>query len=245
MNTTQSPIVLVPGFWLGAWAWDEVAAALRDDGHEVTALTLPGLESTDADRSSAHVRRPCRRDLRRGDGSGPSGRARRAQCRPGSPATPRSDRIPQSIAAMVYVDSAPGEGRPGSRVRRRREAPGVGGGRRGGEPRRAQPRAAGDVPAAGRPGTRWNPSAKAPSLRTTRAGTSRARSSARVSPPSSTRTLPKEGYSFLAGLPRAERRDLGRPADEPLADAVASAGARRDHRRRREGRAHGLTTLRV
>ena len=45
-------IVLVPGFWLGAWAWDEVAAALRADGHDVTALTLPGLESADADRSS-------------------------------------------------------------------------------------------------------------------------------------------------------------------------------------------------
>ena len=47
-----APIVLVPGFWLGAWAWDEVAAALRAEGHEVTALTLPGLESADADRSS-------------------------------------------------------------------------------------------------------------------------------------------------------------------------------------------------
>ena len=44
---TAAPIVLVPGFWLGAWAWDEVAAALRADGHDVTALTLPGLESAD------------------------------------------------------------------------------------------------------------------------------------------------------------------------------------------------------
>ena len=50
MDTT--PIILVPGFWLGAWAWDEVAEALRADGHDVTALTLPGLESADADRSS-------------------------------------------------------------------------------------------------------------------------------------------------------------------------------------------------
>src|SRR2546427_11863832 len=49
---TAAPIVLVPGFWLGAWAWDEVAAALRADGHDVTAVTLPGLESVDADRSS-------------------------------------------------------------------------------------------------------------------------------------------------------------------------------------------------
>ena len=47
----STPIILVPGFWLGAWAWDEVAAALRADGHEVTALTLPGQESEDADRS--------------------------------------------------------------------------------------------------------------------------------------------------------------------------------------------------
>ena len=51
MRGTSAPIVLVPGYWLGAWAWDEVAAALRADGHEVTALTLPGLESVDTDRS--------------------------------------------------------------------------------------------------------------------------------------------------------------------------------------------------
>src|SRR5919112_1584953 len=50
-RNTSAPIILVPGFWLGAWAWDEVAALLRDDGHDVTALTLPGLESADADRS--------------------------------------------------------------------------------------------------------------------------------------------------------------------------------------------------
>ncbi|MDT4986675.1 MAG: hypothetical protein QOI74_769, partial [Micromonosporaceae bacterium] len=49
---TTAPIVLVPGFWLGAWAWDEVVAALRADGHSVTAVTLPGLESVDTDRSA-------------------------------------------------------------------------------------------------------------------------------------------------------------------------------------------------
>ncbi|MDQ3218518.1 MAG: alpha/beta hydrolase, partial [Actinomycetota bacterium] len=49
---TTAPIVLVPGFWLGAWAWDEVAVALRVDGHDVTAVTLPGLESAVADRSA-------------------------------------------------------------------------------------------------------------------------------------------------------------------------------------------------
>ena len=47
MPDTSAPIILVPGFWLGAWAWDEVADILRADGHEVTALTLPGLESAE------------------------------------------------------------------------------------------------------------------------------------------------------------------------------------------------------
>lgn len=37
-------IVLVPGFWLGQWAWDEVAPSLRGQGLDVVALTLPGLE---------------------------------------------------------------------------------------------------------------------------------------------------------------------------------------------------------
>ena len=35
--------VLVPGAWLGGWAWDEVAAALRADGHGVYPVTLSGV----------------------------------------------------------------------------------------------------------------------------------------------------------------------------------------------------------
>src|SRR5918992_6029586 len=106
---TTTPIVLVPGFWLGAWAWDEVAAALRADGHDVTALTLPGLESLDADRSSItledHVQAICE--------------AVRAAGAPvvlavhsgtGFPGYAASDRVPERIAATVYVDSAPGIG---------------------------------------------------------------------------------------------------------------------------------------
>jgi pimeloyl-ACP methyl ester carboxylesterase len=45
---SAAPIVLVPGFWLGVWAWDEVVDALRADGHDVIAFTLSGLESPDA-----------------------------------------------------------------------------------------------------------------------------------------------------------------------------------------------------
>ncbi|QNE17537.1 alpha/beta hydrolase [Kribbella qitaiheensis] len=42
--------VLVPGAWLGAWAWDEVAEALRAEGHRAYQVTLSGLaERADAD----------------------------------------------------------------------------------------------------------------------------------------------------------------------------------------------------
>jgi pimeloyl-ACP methyl ester carboxylesterase len=44
-------IILIPGFWLDGDSWSEVAAPLRDAGHTVHALTLPGLESRTADRS--------------------------------------------------------------------------------------------------------------------------------------------------------------------------------------------------
>jgi pimeloyl-ACP methyl ester carboxylesterase len=104
---TTTPIVLVPGFWLGAWAWDEVAEALRADGHVVTAITLPGLESADADRSSItlsdHVDAIC--DAVTAAGSPVVLAVHSATGFSGYIA---SDRIPERIAAMVYVDSAPG-----------------------------------------------------------------------------------------------------------------------------------------
>ncbi|WP_338784873.1 alpha/beta fold hydrolase [Streptomyces sp. DG1A-41] len=39
----MTDFVLVAGSWLGAWAWDEVAAELRGAGHDVHPLTLSGL----------------------------------------------------------------------------------------------------------------------------------------------------------------------------------------------------------
>jgi pimeloyl-ACP methyl ester carboxylesterase len=49
-------IILIPGFWLDGASWDEVAAPLRSAGHTVYALTLPGLESREADRSGIGLR---------------------------------------------------------------------------------------------------------------------------------------------------------------------------------------------
>jgi pimeloyl-ACP methyl ester carboxylesterase len=106
----STPIVLVPGFWLGAWAWDDVVSALHADGHDdVTALTLPGLESADADRSSITL----------GDHVDAITDAVKAAEKPvvlavhsgaGFPGYAASDRVPELIAAMVYVDTGPGVG---------------------------------------------------------------------------------------------------------------------------------------
>jgi len=38
-------IILIPGFWLDASSWDEGAPGLRQAGHRVQALTLPGMDS--------------------------------------------------------------------------------------------------------------------------------------------------------------------------------------------------------
>ena len=107
MKTT--PIVLVPGFWLGAWAWDEVADSLRENGYEVTALTLPGLESADTDRSSItladHVDAICEAVTAAGP---PVVLAVHSGA--GAPGYAASDRIPEQIAAMVYVDTGPAKG---------------------------------------------------------------------------------------------------------------------------------------
>lgn len=44
-------IILVPGLWLHGSSWDAVTPALERAGHRVRALTLPGMEGKDADRS--------------------------------------------------------------------------------------------------------------------------------------------------------------------------------------------------
>ena len=108
MRVSSAPIILVPGFWLGAWAWDEVAATLRSAGHDVTTLTLPGLESADADRSAIHF----------ADHVDAIVSALEAAVAPavlvvhsasGFSGYAASDRVSERIAAMVYVDTAPGK----------------------------------------------------------------------------------------------------------------------------------------
>ena len=44
-------IILVPGFWLNASAWDAVTPPIVAAGHTVHPVTLPGMASVDDDRS--------------------------------------------------------------------------------------------------------------------------------------------------------------------------------------------------
>ncbi|MFE6970515.1 alpha/beta fold hydrolase [Isoptericola sp. NPDC057653] len=48
-------IILVPGFWLNASAWDGVVPVLERAGHTAHPVTLPGLGSKDADRAGIHL----------------------------------------------------------------------------------------------------------------------------------------------------------------------------------------------
>lgn len=102
-------IVLVPGFWLGAWAWDEVASLLRNEGFDVEAMTLPGLESLDVDRSTVtltdHVEAICSVI-----GSKPDPVVLVVHSGSGFPGYAVTDRMPDRIAAAVYVDTGPGVG---------------------------------------------------------------------------------------------------------------------------------------
>ncbi|HEV8251179.1 MAG TPA: hypothetical protein VGQ15_14515 [Gaiellaceae bacterium] len=60
---TFAPIVLVPGFWLGAWAWDEVVSVLRD-GHEVVYVDSgPATGTLDPDFAAAEKPLPSPEEL--------------------------------------------------------------------------------------------------------------------------------------------------------------------------------------
>jgi pimeloyl-ACP methyl ester carboxylesterase len=102
--------VLVPGAWLGGWVWREVARDLRGRGHEVYPVTLTGLGER------VHLARPdvdlethisdvvnvlAYEDLRDVVLAGHS--------YAGVVITGVADRVPERLAQLVYVDSAPVE----------------------------------------------------------------------------------------------------------------------------------------
>jgi pimeloyl-ACP methyl ester carboxylesterase len=104
----MTTFVLVPGLWLGAWAWHEVTAALRGAGHDAYPLTLTGV----ADRQ--HVGGP-RTDLDTHitditaliETEELTDVVLVAHSYAGHPVTGAADRIPQRLRRVVYVDSGP------------------------------------------------------------------------------------------------------------------------------------------
>ena len=103
---STAPIVLVPGHWLGRWAWDPVLPWLRAAGHPVTAVTLPGLESRDADRAGLGLADHVRALATVVAGTGP-GTVLVAHSGAGKVVTGVLDREPRAVARVVYVDSGP------------------------------------------------------------------------------------------------------------------------------------------
>jgi pimeloyl-ACP methyl ester carboxylesterase len=106
-------IILIPGFWLDASSWDEIIPALRQAGHRVQALTLPGMESKDADRSQITLRDHIDAVVEAIDSVDPaSGQVVLVgHSGGGAIAHAAADARPGRVARVVYVDSFPmGEG---------------------------------------------------------------------------------------------------------------------------------------
>ena len=106
-------IILIPGFWLDASSWDEIIPALRQAGHRVRALTLPGMESKDADRSQITLRDHIDAVVEVIDSVDPaSGKVVLVgHSGGGAIAHAAADARPGRVARVVYVDSFPmGEG---------------------------------------------------------------------------------------------------------------------------------------
>ncbi|WP_324651119.1 alpha/beta hydrolase [Georgenia sp. H159] len=106
MNPTT--YVLVPGFWLGAWVWRPVADSLRERGHIVYAVDLPGmgeraeLASPETDLTThvddvVHLLE--QEDLHDVVLVGHSYGA--------LVTTGAADRVPERVARLVYIDSGP------------------------------------------------------------------------------------------------------------------------------------------
>ena len=106
-------IILIPGFWLDGSSWDKVVPALQQAGHRTHALTLPGMESKDADRSEITLRDHVNAVVEAVDSVDPAdGKVVLVgHSGGGAIAHAAADARPERVARVVYVDSGPlGEG---------------------------------------------------------------------------------------------------------------------------------------
>jgi pimeloyl-ACP methyl ester carboxylesterase len=104
-------IILIPGFWLDGSSWGEVVPALEQAGHRVRALTLPGLESAEADRTGIGLRDHVAAVVAAVDETG-GPVVLVGHSGGGAIAHAAADARPDRVARVVYVDSWPlGAGR--------------------------------------------------------------------------------------------------------------------------------------
>jgi pimeloyl-ACP methyl ester carboxylesterase len=102
-------IILIPGLWLDASSWDDIVPALRQAGHRPHALTLPGMESKDADRSGIGLRDHVDAVVSVIDSIAPADRnvVLAGHSGGGAIAHAAADARPERVARVVYVDSGP------------------------------------------------------------------------------------------------------------------------------------------
>lgn len=98
-------ILLVPGFWLGAWAWDEVATDLRQRGDDVTALTPLGVDPEDPDRLSVTLEQQAAGII----DAVPAGEKTVLVVHSGAAVTGylATDLAPERFERVIYIDSTP------------------------------------------------------------------------------------------------------------------------------------------
>jgi len=102
-------IILIPGLWLNGSSWDEVVPVLEQEGHRTHPLTLPGMESKDADRSEITLRDHVNAVVEVVDSFNPaSGQVVLVgHSGGGAIAHAAADAQPDRVARVVYVDSWP------------------------------------------------------------------------------------------------------------------------------------------
>jgi pimeloyl-ACP methyl ester carboxylesterase len=105
----RTTIVLIPGHWLGGWAWEDVAGDLRGRGFDVVAVTLPGLESGDAHRGSTTLADQVTHLRGVTDQAAANGSSVVLVAHSGAnyPVSVLLDERPTAIRRVIYVDSGP------------------------------------------------------------------------------------------------------------------------------------------
>lgn len=106
-------IVLIPGLWLDGSSWDDVIPSLQQAGHRTHPLTLPGMESKDANRSTITLRDHIDAVVAVIDSFDPADGDVVLVGHSGGGAIAHAavDARPDRVARVVYVDSVPlGEG---------------------------------------------------------------------------------------------------------------------------------------